>query len=51
MSSTIEEEMNGEGKMKEILRLLSGQQTSVCVGIPEESVKVRQMSDNGQYHS
>jgi len=41
VSSTIEEEMNGEGKMKEILRLLSGQQTSVCVGIPEESVKAR----------
>lgn len=41
VSSTIEEEMNGEGKMKEILRLLSGQQTSVCVGIPEENVKAR----------
>ena len=43
VSSSIEEEMNGEGKMKEILRLISGQQTSVCVGIPEESVKARSL--------
>jgi len=46
VSSTTEEEMNGEGKMKEILRVVAGQQTSVCVGIPEEGVKARALVDN-----
>ena len=41
VSSTTEEEMDGEGKMKEILRVIASQQTSVCVGIPEEGVKVQ----------
>ena len=46
VSSTQEEEMNGEGKMNEILRVISGQQTSVCVGIPEEALKARDLMEN-----
>ena len=45
VSSTTEEEMNGEGKMKEILRVIASQQTSVCVGIPEEGVKAQTMAE------
>ena len=37
--------MNGEGKMKEILRVIASQQTSVCVGIPEEGVKAQAMAE------
>ena len=44
VSSTTEEEMDGEGKMKEILRVIASQQTSVCVGIPEEGVKAQAMA-------
>merc|ERR1719481_1729771 len=46
VSSKQEEEMNGEGKMNEILRVISGQQTSVCVGIPEEALKARDLMEN-----
>ena len=45
VSSTTEEEMNGEGKMKEILRVIASQQTSVCVGIPEEGVKAQTLAE------
>ena len=46
VNSLIEEEVGGEGKMMEVLKLLESRQTSVCVGIPEEVVSARSVAEN-----
>jgi len=41
----VQEEMDGEGKVKELLKMMNSQQTSVCVGIPEEVISARSVAE------
>jgi len=46
VNSLVQEEIEGEGKMMEVLKLMESHQTSVCVGIPEEVVSARSVAEN-----
>jgi len=46
VSSLVQEEMEGEGKVVEMLKMMESQQTSVCAGIPEENVSARSVAEN-----
>ena len=45
VTSVLQEEMDGKGKVKELLGLISSHQTSVCVGIAEEIVSAKAVAD------
>ena len=38
VNSLVQEEIEGEGKMMEVLKLMDSHQTSVCVGIPDSPI-------------
>jgi len=46
VTSLVQEEMEGEGKVVEMLKMMESQQTSVCAGIPEENVSARSVAEN-----
>jgi len=45
VTSIMQDEMDGDGKMKELLRMMNSQQTSVCAGIPEEFVSPKTVAE------